>query len=41
MSIYSLREVKPNIVDMKIKPAAKTRKYMISAAKIKILSFTV
>ena len=41
MSIYSLNEEKPNIVDRKINPAAKTRQYIMSAAKIKILSFIV
>lgn len=41
MSMYSLSDEKPNITDTKMNPAAKTRQYIISAAMIKILSFTV
>ena len=41
ISIYRRSPSKPNITDVKMNPAANTRQYKISAAAMKILSFTV
>ncbi len=41
ISIYRRSPSKSNMTDVKINPAANTRQYKISAAAMKILSFTV